>query len=202
MTLYSFNLVRSTKRNFTSAYQQVAADGNALLRSASCWGAFSGLFGIGSNEFVLMLSGDEPQLVAAAEHIESDTDASIATTYLFEPTVRPTEPVPITRPGLYVFRFFDVAHDDIDEVARLSREAWETFENTSDYQAEPQGLFCEHHRAGDAGKMLLLTWYDGLGSWQASRAPNPEARANFVRRHELTRGTVAYATRLIDGNST
>ena len=44
--------------------------------------------------------------------------------------------------------------------------------------------------------MLLLTWYDGFESWQASRAPHPDALANFQRRAALTGGTVAYATRL------
>jgi hypothetical protein len=45
--------------------------------------------------------------------------------------------------------------------------------------------------------MLLLTWYDGLGSWQTSRQPAPDARENFRRRHALTAGTIAYATRLL-----
>jgi hypothetical protein len=45
--------------------------------------------------------------------------------------------------------------------------------------------------------MLLCTWYDGLESWQLSREPAPEAATNFRRRHALTLGTIAYATRLI-----
>ena len=47
------------------------------------------------------------------------------------------------------------------------------------------------------GAMLLVTWYDGLGSWQASRSPPAAARERFARRGELAASTVAYATRLI-----
>lgn len=47
--------------------------------------------------------------------------------------------------------------------------------------------------------MLLCTWYDGLNSWQRSRTPAPEATENFRRRHALTSGTIAFATRLLDG---
>ena len=45
--------------------------------------------------------------------------------------------------------------------------------------------------------MLLVTWYDGFDSWQNSRNPDPAARENFRRRHALTTGTIAYATRLL-----
>ena len=104
---------------------------------------------------------------------------------------------PLTRPGLYVFRFFDVNNADVDEIAQLSREAWTTFESTASYRAEPQGLFCLTRSTAAAGLMLLCTWYDGLESWQVSREPPPEAAENFRRRHALTYGTIAYATRLI-----
>jgi len=42
---------------------------------------------------------------------------------------------------LYVFRFFEVRNADVEEVADLSRQAWETFENSDAYLSEPQGLF-------------------------------------------------------------
>ena len=86
---------------------------------------------------------------------------------------------------------------DVEEIAALSQEAWTTFEDTDAYRAEPQGLFCLADRSDERGVMLLLTWYDGLGSWVTSRRPAPAARENFVRRHALTAGTIAYATQLI-----
>ena len=111
--------------------------------------------------------------------------------------MRPDHAQALTRPGLYVFRFFAVRNVDVGEIARLSREAWTTFESTNAYRAEPQGLFCQRDRRDANGVMLLCTWYDGLESWQTSREPPPEAAENFRRRHALTHGTIAYATRLI-----
>ena len=111
--------------------------------------------------------------------------------------MRPTDREPPTRPGLYVFRFFDVNNADVDEIAKLSFEAWTTFETTDAYRAQPQGLFCQNDRTDVRGIMLLCTWYDGLESWQTSRSPPAEAADNFRRRHQLTFGTIAYAANLV-----
>jgi hypothetical protein len=94
-------------------------------------------------------------------------------------------------------RFFEIANKDVEEIAELSREAWETFEATDDYRSEPPALFCQADRSSERGRMLLVTWYDGLESWQTSRNPHPEARERFRRRHTMTQGTIAYATRLL-----
>lgn len=165
-------------------------------REASLWGAFHGLFGVGSNELIMVTSWsmdadpvNELALEPEMERVEE---------YVLVPTVRPTSDDELTRAGLYVFRFFDVRNADVEEIAELSNTAWTTFEHTTRYEAEPQGLFCERDRARERGKMLLLTWYDGLSSWQTSRQPDPDAVANFRRRHELTLGTIAFATRLVE----
>ncbi len=165
------------------------------------WGVWTGLFGIASNELVVMVAG------AGARTLES-FEAPLATSRVsidvvdglaLAPTVRPEEATPCDRPGLYVFRFFDVLGGDVEEIAALSREAWETFENTDAYAAEPQGLFRQAGLgATERGRMLLVTWYDGLESWQTSRRPNPAATENFRRRRELTGGTLALATRLLE----
>ena len=105
---------------------------------------------------------------------------------MLEPTVRPTEDAPRTREGLYVFRFFEVDHKDVDEIAALSFDAWKDFETADVYAGEPQGLFCQQDRSAPTWRMPLCTWYDGLDSWQASRTPPGEARANFRRRQALT----------------
>ena len=99
-------------------------------------------------------------------------------------------------PGLYVFRFFFIDPASTDEIAALSKEAWTTFEGGGDYQTEPKALFKKAEPNPERDIMLLVTWYDGFGSWEASRRPPPEARQNFQRRRELTHGTVAFATRL------
>ena len=191
---FAFSRVRAAGRDFFEAHRALTADDCAALGGAKLWGAFLGLFGVGSNEFVLVTSGD---VESVNDRILSEPNVVESDTLLLEPTVRPTDDSPRTRAGLYVFRFFDVNHADVDEIAALSKTAWETFEGVDAYQAEPQALFCQHDRSEERGKMLLCTWYDGLNSWQTSRNPDPQARANFQRRGELTHGTIAYATRLI-----
>lgn len=167
------------------------------LPAGRLWGAFHGLFGVGSNELIAVTMGnaadaasaiDTAAGLAASQHVES---------LILAPTARPQTPAPRTREGLYVFRFFDVANVDVEEIAALSQAAWETFEAADAYRAEPQALFCEQDRTAERGRMLLVTWYDDLNSWQASRRAPEAARRNFQERQQLTSSTIAYATRLI-----
>ena len=188
---YHWLRVRAQGRSWLDAYDRYrATDPSEGVR---VWGAFYGLFGIGSNELVVMLQSETAEPAAAL----ADAGFAIVERHALAPTVRPTSFAPLERAGLYVFRFFDVRNDDVDEIAALSQQAWTSFEDTDAYAAEPQGLFCDAERSTERGVMLLLTWYDGLGSWQTSRKPAPAARENFQRRHALTEGTIAYATRLI-----
>jgi hypothetical protein len=92
---------------------------------------------------------------------------------------------------------FEVRPEDCDEIVALSSQAWETFEGSDRYASQPRGLFRPRSRLG-AQRMLLVTWYDGFASWETSRTPAPQASENFRRRHALTGGTVAYATRLVE----
>lgn len=190
MEIYRWLRIRAAGRSWSDGYARLRASD---ARGAEIWGAFYGLFGIGSNELVLMVHGDtddhdEVLIEAGFEVVES---------LALVPTVRPETFEPLTRPGLYVFRLFDVAHRDVDEIVRLSSEAWSSFENTDAYEARPRGLFAQADRSDPRGVMVLLTWYDGLESWQASRTSSPAATENFRRRHALTGGTLAYATRLV-----
>ncbi len=162
----------------------------------SIWGVWEGLFGVASNELIVIAAGAGQR--SAVEFTSALEDGvEIRDSLLLTPTVRPEGRAPCRTPGLYVFRFFEVATVDVAEVATLSRQAWETFENAESYESEPQGLFRPLDQSTEAGRMLLVTWYDGLESWQTSRAPDPAALENFRRRRALTRGTVALATRLI-----
>ena len=191
---FAISRVRANDRNFNAAHTEISNNSNASLQPASLWGAFHGLFGLASNELVVVSVG-------ATENVHTNllTLDSVAhcESLQLEATVRPVTEQPVSREGLYVFRFFDVAHKDVEEIADLSRVAWQSFEHVDAYSAEPQGLFCQTDRSQERGRMLLVTWYDSLNSWQTSRNPAPEARENFQRRHRLTNGTVAYATRLI-----
>jgi hypothetical protein len=159
------------------------------------WGVWEGLFGVASNELLVMAVGSGER--SAADFLGAVDDLKVVDSLVLVPTVRPERNVPCSRDGLYVFRFFGVSNVDVEEVAGLSRKAWETFETSAEYLAEPQGLFRQQDQNSEIGSMLLVTWHDGLESWQISRRPAPEAMENFQRRRELTLGTRALATRLL-----
>lgn len=200
---YAYFRLRGPGRD-TLALQAALKDevfGAWRQEDVSVWGVWTGLFGVASNELIVMVAaaGERELEVFEAPLAASSVAITPVDTLALAPTVRPEHPLPCERPGLYVFRFFDVLGKDVDEIAALSGEAWETFENTDAYAAEPQGLFRQSGQGPAAkGRMLLVTWYDGLESWQTSRKPNPAATENFLRRRELTSGTVALATRLLE----
>ena len=173
-----------------------------LSSGVELWGIWEGLFGIASNELLVVAAADGNRSATDFTQVlgRSGTPVMVADQLLMAATVRPDPNVfePRSQPGLYVFRFFQVVEEDVDEIAGLSEHAWETFENMDAYAAEPQGLFRPVFREEEEGRMLLVTWYDGFRSWEISRRPPPEAVANFQRRRELTRGTVALAARLLE----
>ena len=121
-------------------------------------------------------------------------DFSLQERYQLNPTVRPVEHTMLTKSGIYVFRWFDVKNRDVDEIVKLSDEAWVSFEEGFD--SEVQGLFAERDRSHEQVKMLLLTWYRDLSVWEASRRPAKEARERFLKRHDLTIEAIPIASRL------
>ncbi len=156
------------------------------------WGAFTGLFGIASNEIVT---------VSRIAERDDGEQPSAAVKEYWRATARPTDFKPLRREGLYVFRRFIVRFADIEEVVALSSAAWRTFEASDTYDTEPLGLFRpelpENAAADSLVSMTLLTWYDSFVSWEKSRRPHADAAAGFKRRHALTRSTNAVATRLV-----
>ncbi|MDA1073324.1 MAG: hypothetical protein O3A63_01005 [Proteobacteria bacterium] len=159
------------------------------------WGIWRGMFGVGSNErLVIYVRSDATK--ETLDGLSLDQAHCVVKEHLvMTPTVRPVSGAPCQREGLYVFRRFAVNAADVDEIAALSAQAWTTFETSDAYQAEPQGLFRSVTSSGSC-MMLLVTWYDGLESWQISRRPPPEAMQNFRRRHALTHSTSAVACNL------
>lgn len=154
------------------------------------YGLFIPLFGLASNEIYLVTNAEsahDPGAISAPPLVLKQSTQLV-------PTVRPREHTPRTRPGIYVFRWFDVYNKDIDEIVRLSDEAWTSFEGGFD--TEIQGLFRQPSTQGNTGKMLLVTWYKDLSVWEASRMPSAAARQNFLRRAELTIEALPVCTRL------
>lgn len=157
-----------------------------------------GLFGLWTNELVLTTTWPKDSRAATllAQNLPAGT--TIVEQYEFVATARPATDEPPSRPGLYVHRLFEVQPADVGRFVELSQEAWATFEGSSDYQAEPQGLFRQREQPAEGGLMLLVTWYDRFESWERSRTPAPAAEENFRARAALTRKSMAFATRLAD----
>ena len=179
------NLLEAVREGITPALAE---------QGIGCFGVFQGLFGLASNELYVVLNhdGPMPDVDVAFDQFERVSAVDL------EPTVRPTDHSPRIRDGIYVFRWFEVHMKDVDEIAALSNTAWETFE--TGFATEVQGLFAQPDRSVDRGRMLLITWYEDLNAWQDSRRPAPEARENFMRRHQLTLEAFPVATRLVSGN--
>ena len=190
----TFAFLRLTARE--GGWERLHAALKGSLLPQRIWGAFQGLFGIGSNELIVVTVGDDEAVEASIESVRG-LDVNRVEALPLKPTARPNSAAPLTREGLYVFRFLHVAHADVEEIAALSAEAWRTFENTDDYRAQAQALFCQRDRSDVRGRMLLLTWYDGLNSWQTSRQPAAEAASRFAMRRRKIASSIAYATRLV-----
>jgi hypothetical protein len=166
-------------------------------------GVWAGIFGIAGNELIVVTSAPpDLDLRAGVEAVVGAWDGvAVAEQHPIAPTVRPLDSSRLTREGLYVFRYFDMRRGDIDEFISLSLTGWPSFEGADEFDSAPQGLFItEPSEAGadpDRASMLLVTWYDGLASWQRSRQFPEAAREAFRKRGVLTLRSIAYATRLL-----
>ena len=71
------------------------------------------------------------------------------------------------------------------EAARLSQEAWETWEPT--FGTRITGLFRESPDSADVANLLRIAWYRSLEGWIESRefTRDPESLRRFVARGQL-----------------
>jgi hypothetical protein len=201
MATYEF--IRIKDRNSNGFFNMAKIFKERLLSEAeqsgySFYGLFFGLLGLASNEVYLVALSEDDKIFSngttpLAGLVERH-HLSLQECYQLSPTVRPTEHTMRSKDGIYVFRWFDVLNRDVEEIVKLSDEAWTPFEDGFD--SEIQGLFAESDRSHEQGKMLLLTWYRNFSVWEASRRPAKEARERFRRRHDLTIETLPIATRL------
>ena len=175
------------------AQHELASALSTNQHDVSMFGVFVGLFGIATNELYVVLNSKD-QIPDPTDLIETRQYVQIGAEHM-APTARPTHHEPPTKTGVYVFRWFTVNNQDVDEIAELSKAAWVSFEE--DPHIEVQALFAQSDRNKPRGKMLLITQYDDLATWQRSRSPAKEAQDNFRRRHELTLEATPVATRLV-----
>jgi len=155
------------------------------------YGIFAGLLGLATNEIYVVTYSPQPHSLQATV---TAAGLELEASHEFLPTARPTEHAPLTKPGIYVFRWFKVKNTDVKAIVELSTTAWKSFE--AGFQTQVQGLFAEPESAAVFGQMLLITRYADLSVWEASRHPSDEARENFQRRHALTIEAKPIATQL------
>ena len=85
---------------------------------------------------------------------------------------------------------------DVDEVVRLSTEAWDTWEST--FGTRVTGLFRQSGNPGNVARLLRIVWYRSYDGWVDSRDAerDPEARRRFAARRllQLEGSGIAIAT--------
>jgi hypothetical protein len=185
-----------TKRRLAFATQELQQPVQLLRELAAAqagvtlWGIWHGIFGMSSNELILVTAHSEYE-----DGLRLPQNIRVLEEYQLRATARPTDSAPLSKSGIYVFRDFILDGKDIEEVVALSSAAWQTFEVGGNYAAQPMGLFAPQTPSANC-VMHLLTWYPDFTSWQNSRESGAQALQRFAARRALTYSTVAVATRL------
>ena len=159
---------------------------NAMTPDTALIGIFTGLFGLASNKCLLLTQ----QAPFTPEPIPQGFE--VVRKYHLLATVRPTETQTFDQPGIYVFRFWTLPGNQVDELIALSERAWETFEG--DFDTEVKALFRQSTPALQE-TALLITWYKNFAAWEASRQPDPAAANYFRQRQSLIDQAFPIATR-------
>jgi hypothetical protein len=154
---------------------------------ASLFGVWRGQIGLEANEGIALTAWPDEEALAAGALALAPVFAGALDTRAerFVATLRPETPAPPERRGVFAFRTFEIAAADWIEFADLSERAWPEFE--AGFDAKICGFFRSLDVAPPAARVLLVTRYASLATWEASRAD--VARPEFQRRHELTRAT-------------
>ena len=174
----------------------LTSDGREAIgrMGGAIWGCWPGAAGFGLRSDAVLLATTWPDDAAAGAATELLAGArpviEVAGTPLHA-TARPVSETPIAGEGLWVFRDFELAREDAARFVELSGSAWATFE--ARFDARIDGLFRAPDPAPELARMLLVTRYADLSTWEASRSAeaDPESWSRFAERRALTRWTRA-----------
>lgn len=197
---FSYATLTTSGHSWRPWEQALREDGLAKLAQlgGELYGIWSPLFGLASNQLVLMTSWDSPDSVTqkVAETLTALDGIVNVDQHMVVPTVRPTTKTPPSQPGLYVHRYFILEPHHVDEAVELSDTAWETFEQA--FEMDVIGFFRTIEPQTALAELMLLNWYPNFAAWEASRnlTLTPEARQRFRRRLELSKEMRAIATSL------
>ena len=175
-----------TGGRFTAATVVVPRGGLGALRDelGPVWGLFAPQIGAASETVEVIVAGELPSVASSTVEVAHPLVA----------TVRPTDTTPLTDDGVFALRWFRIVADDWPEFLALSEGAWPGFEGANE-GVRIHGFF---RTPDDPTRVLLVTRYPSLASWETSRnAPDDAGGANFRRRHELTVSTIVRTYRAI-----
>ncbi len=165
------------------------------------WGLWDGRpgLGFGSDEALLVTTWpDDAAAGAAVEMLKACPHVVGIEGTPLHATVRPADDTPASGKGIYVFREFFVPDGKVERFIDLSAEAWTSFERN--FAAEIKGLFRGPNLSADLAILLLVTRYEDLATWEASRSEtkDPDAWQRFRERQALTSWTRARSAALVD----
>jgi hypothetical protein len=172
------------------ATQRAVADHVRTTLGPQAVAVFSPLLGFASNQMLVLTDAHAPvEAVMRAPGVVSAERHSLT------PTIRPADGGKPVAMGVYVHNWFTIDASGFDEFVKLSGEAWPDFEGH--FETRIFGLFAARPSKDDlmegAWRLLLMTGYRDLDTWQKSRNPAETARVAFARRRELTRVSLARA---------
>ena len=143
--------------------------------------------GLSETQLALMMAWPEQDVqisrldstLRAIDGVTAVTSRAFIPIYLAEGLMVPTGA------GFYVHREEQYREGDVAEAARLSQEAWETWEPT--FGTRITGLFRESPDSADVANLLRIAWYRSLEGWIESRelTRDPESLRRFVARGQL-----------------
>lgn len=157
--------------------------------------------GLSPTQSILMAAWDEPTDPAALESALRALDGVTAvSTKILEPIYLASGLDVPTGAGFYVHREEVYRPGDVDEVVRLSGEAWVTYEPA--FGIRVIGLFRERNDSADVAHLLRIAWYRSFDHWTESRqfARDPESLRRFQARGQLQldgSGTAIATDRLV-----
>ena len=153
-----------------------------------------GMFGLKTNEIaILSVWPDEAGGQACLDNFVNDTNVECQVQKNLVSTVRPSDAIPIEKPGIYVIRWITMYTHDIAEYTELCLKTWPRFE-VGDTQ-RCYGVF-RPTESTDLCTILMLTWYENLSAWERSRQLDPRDRPMWVRRSQMELSHWAEAGRL------
>lgn len=202
---FNYATITTSGNSWRQCEKALTEDGVAKLeeRGGKRYGIWGPLFGLASNQVVLMTHWPDPEEVRqqVTETLMAVEGIVNVDHHMVVPTVRPTTSEPPRQLGLYVHRWFLLDPRHADEAVALSNAAWETFEQT--FEVEIVGFFRTIEPITELAELRLLNWYPNLAAWEKSRhlELTPEARKRFIRRRELSQVIRAIATSLEGENS-